>query len=686
MIIGKFWFLKPCTSGLEPLTENCAKSLLVKLHLRQDQALQNMYNHGKVAAEDVCTRFSRVVHNGAFKRGPDDSFFKSQNFKMSNAMSTPTKLRKSSSSKKHTNLPKEAIEIMMSWLREHKTNPYPNEIEKSMLVQATRLTMNQINYWFTNARRRILPKWALAAHKAQNGEASKNLFIPNASMLKNVTLSNDFNLENVAVFTMSDIDRLNHLINDQKNEKKKIKLRKIELEKFKNTSHQRIKNWKNITKDLNERKLLAKQVREAKLEEESKKVDELEYQHREKLRNEMLLEARKKIYYERDYVKSFHSSIRLADTLDERKQQLELKKLLKGRNEEVYEINEKIQNEWIDKYDARENEKRAKMIDGNLKNVKYLTEQIDSHVLAKQRVHDSYLLEADDLKRKVIEYEKEKKDSFKHTKENAKCLMSDNIEQIKDNDIAKIKKIKINQLEMDKMKYFAKKKRNILQMRAEKEFQIKKHKQEQLGKIVIRLRQELESKIDDENQRLESTLIEKKAKDDENEFKKTQKLHKIQLEIEEYRKKKMNESEKKKKSDDERSLKQRFEIFERNRVFYETENKKRQLLRNEAKQLQNFIINQQKEKHEKEMKLISDRKTENIKFIIDQKANKLRFEDYSNKVIGHYKKYNKTTFPIIKSQKNILKNLDTRKDCNKSDIYAPLLTAKRLGFIWSPEK
>lgn len=63
-------------------------------------------------------------------------------------------------SKKHPSLPKEAVSLMMEWLRGHKDNPYPNDDEKAMLIKQTGLTINQINYWFTNARRRILPKWA----------------------------------------------------------------------------------------------------------------------------------------------------------------------------------------------------------------------------------------------------------------------------------------------------------------------------------------------------------------------------------------------------------------------------------------------------------------------------------------------------------------------------------------------
>lgn len=50
---------------------------------------------------------------------------------------------------------------MLDWLKDHQHNPYPNETEKETLINMTGLSLSQINHWFTNARRRILPKWLL---------------------------------------------------------------------------------------------------------------------------------------------------------------------------------------------------------------------------------------------------------------------------------------------------------------------------------------------------------------------------------------------------------------------------------------------------------------------------------------------------------------------------------------------
>lgn len=87
-----------------------------------------------------------------------------------------------SESKKHPSLPKEAVAIMLEWLRNHKDNPYPNDDEKAMLIKQTGLTINQINYWFTNARRRILPKWAQAQAQPQSSNSQSPIQLPGHQM------------------------------------------------------------------------------------------------------------------------------------------------------------------------------------------------------------------------------------------------------------------------------------------------------------------------------------------------------------------------------------------------------------------------------------------------------------------------------------------------------------------------
>jgi len=55
-------------------------------------------------------------------------------------------------------LPERAIRHLKGWFYAHRTHPYPSEEEKNVLMEYTGLSKGQINNWFTNARRRLLPK------------------------------------------------------------------------------------------------------------------------------------------------------------------------------------------------------------------------------------------------------------------------------------------------------------------------------------------------------------------------------------------------------------------------------------------------------------------------------------------------------------------------------------------------
>ncbi|KJE97947.1 hypothetical protein CAOG_08013 [Capsaspora owczarzaki ATCC 30864] len=57
---------------------------------------------------------------------------------------------------RRSNLRKASVAILKQWLLDHVSNPYPTDIEKDALAQATDLNVSQVNNWFINARRRIL--------------------------------------------------------------------------------------------------------------------------------------------------------------------------------------------------------------------------------------------------------------------------------------------------------------------------------------------------------------------------------------------------------------------------------------------------------------------------------------------------------------------------------------------------
>uniref|UniRef100_A0A8C5PDP1 PBX/knotted 1 homeobox 2 n=1 Tax=Leptobrachium leishanense TaxID=445787 RepID=A0A8C5PDP1_9ANUR len=85
-------------------------------------------------------------------------------------------------------LPKQATNIMRSWLFQHLMHPYPTEDEKRQIAAQTNLTLLQVNNWFINARRRILqpmldasnPDPAPKAKKIKSQHRPTQRFWPNS--------------------------------------------------------------------------------------------------------------------------------------------------------------------------------------------------------------------------------------------------------------------------------------------------------------------------------------------------------------------------------------------------------------------------------------------------------------------------------------------------------------------------
>lgn len=61
------------------------------------------------------------------------------------------------SKKSRGNLPREAVDYLMAWLYENRFRAYPCEETKKQMARHTGLTLQQVNNWYINARRRILP-------------------------------------------------------------------------------------------------------------------------------------------------------------------------------------------------------------------------------------------------------------------------------------------------------------------------------------------------------------------------------------------------------------------------------------------------------------------------------------------------------------------------------------------------
>lgn len=60
--------------------------------------------------------------------------------------------------------------ILLEWLRDHSSNPYPTITEKKQLMEETGLNREQINVWFTNNRIRLGMTGSHAARHASKSQ------------------------------------------------------------------------------------------------------------------------------------------------------------------------------------------------------------------------------------------------------------------------------------------------------------------------------------------------------------------------------------------------------------------------------------------------------------------------------------------------------------------------------------
>jgi hypothetical protein len=82
----------------------------------------------------------------------------------------------SDNSRKRSRLPPSSVAIFRHWLFNHLESPYPSEEEKEELAQKAGLRITQVNNWFTNARRRILPREDGETHGRTQGIVSNEIF------------------------------------------------------------------------------------------------------------------------------------------------------------------------------------------------------------------------------------------------------------------------------------------------------------------------------------------------------------------------------------------------------------------------------------------------------------------------------------------------------------------------------
>lgn len=73
--------------------------------------------------------------------------------------------------------------VLVSWILEHKSRPYPTKEEKMVLAEQAGMTITQVSYWFANTRRRIkkLGSWIVWEESQVHHKTPVVIHVPHLS-------------------------------------------------------------------------------------------------------------------------------------------------------------------------------------------------------------------------------------------------------------------------------------------------------------------------------------------------------------------------------------------------------------------------------------------------------------------------------------------------------------------------
>ena len=378
-----------------------------------------------------------------------------------------------------------------------------------------------------------------------------------------------------------------------------------------------------------------------------RKIDEIEKEFAMNEKKTINDRAKKIIFQNLDDIKNFRGKMLLSDCMNERKYQQEIKRLQKATNDMVEEKYYEQSLENMEKYDKKEKAKKDLLNKKKKEQIKIINEQIEDAKIKKLQEYQEKEIEGfmarqdylDGVKEDQLKAEQEKqrknklRDEFIQGNEEAKISkknrMLKEIEDEKRREEFRLQKDRLEEVKKKKAEEIMKRQQNERQKMIDRQYEYLLGLQKKEEKIL-----EKQKKEEDEKQELEEKI-------------KKEKFEKMKKEMEDDRKEQMAQKIKiknQKKIDDNNFLdswKVRMKQLEQD----EKEEKLNKFQRN--KEIQNYQVNQMKDKKNKE--IIRKEKEKNIN---EETAKMLKKEkdEYMEYVLGWveiYRQQGKDITPLM---------------------------------------
>ena len=433
-------------------------------------------------------------------------------------------------------------------------------------------------------------------------------------------------------------------INEEKN-------RQLYDQKLKENSTAHILNFKGegLRVDKNSLGYFNDRIKNQYINEEirKRKIDEIEKEFALNEKKTINDRAKKMIFQNLDDIKNFRAQMLLSDCMNERKYQQEIKKLQKATNDIIEEKYHLQDLENMEKYDAKEKAKMDLLKKKKDEQIKIINEQMEEAKIKRMREFQEKEIEGFMARQDYLDGVKEDEYKAEEEKKRKNKLRE---EFIKGNEDAKLRKKNrmLKEIEDEKKREeFRLEKDRLEEVKKKKAEEILKRQQNERQKMIDRQYEYLLGLQKKEEKILEKQKKEEDEKKELEEKIKKEKFEKMKKEMEDDRKEQMLQKLKiknQKKIDDNNFLdswKVRMKQLERD----EKEEKQNKFQRN--KEIQNYQLNQIKDKKNKEII-----KKEKEKDICENTSKMLKKEkdEYMEYVLGWveiYKQQGKDITPLM---------------------------------------
>lgn len=231
-----------------------------------------------------------------------------------------------------------------------------------------------------------------------------------------------YDVSQVALLEQDDMRRIRNQVANINEEQQRKKHQQEDLQRLHNLSKERVSKWGNTIQGQRLAKLRARDLRNAKEEEQKLVLDAEEAERQAKERKEAIERARTMKYYQTDNVKGFHGAMLLTHVLNERDKQIEVK----NRREQ---LKKEIEADWrTEKTTRQAHEEMKDILKKNAirqKNMNTFAEQRAQAERKKQvRAETRELIRTEELE--VVKEDKQYRENQKKLDAEARQLAREN--------------------------------------------------------------------------------------------------------------------------------------------------------------------------------------------------------------------------------------------------------------------